>query len=107
MGWKIAADRSGMAAPRGECHAWKHGVRTLGSGAGDGRCEHGWKRVGVDLHFVQAVSGASTVFFLSGLFGEFFRRSALRDEGRVSTDGIVSAAAFVPELVPTALPIRI
>ncbi len=86
---------------------WKRGVRTLGSGAGDGRCEHGRKRVGVDFHAVQAISGVSAVSFLSGLFGEFFRRSALRDEGRVGADGRLPVAPFVPELVPTALPIRL
>ena len=44
------------------------------------------------------------VFVLSRLFGEFFRRQTLRDEGRIAAHGRVHAAAVVPQLVPAALP---
>ncbi len=71
------------------------------------RCRPGRKRVGMDAHILRAVSRVRTVFLLSRLLGELFRRETLRDERRFAAHGLVHAAAVVSQLVPAALPIRL
>src|SRR5277367_739296 len=60
--------------------------------------------MGMDLDGVCALTGVRGLFVLSGLFGQFFRRQAFRDEGRIAADRCVYVAPILPELVPAALP---
>jgi len=57
----------------------------------------------VDVHGLWAAAGIWTVWFLSRIFGGFFRRETLCDEGRLFAHGCVHAAALLPKLVPTSL----
>ena len=53
------------------------------------------------------LAGIPAVFVLSRLLGQFLRRQAFRDEGRIAADGCVHVAPIVPQLVPAALPARV
>src|SRR5690349_9913435 len=61
----------------------------------------------MDADAVCTVPGICADAFLPGLFREFLRWETLRDEGRVAADGILHVAAVLPELVPTALSVRL
>src|SRR5260370_26680584 len=61
----------------------------------------------MDAHILRAVSRVRTVFLLSRLLRELFRRETLRDERRFAAHGLVHAAAVVSQLVPAALPLRL
>ena len=55
----------------------------------------------------RAAAGIRAVFVLSRLFGQFLRRQAFRDEGRIAAHRRLHAAPVVPQLVPAALSVRV
>src|SRR5438045_7295907 len=61
----------------------------------------------MDAHGVRALSGIHSDALLSGLFRKLLRRQALRSERRIAAHGFVYAAPLVPQLVSTALPVRL
>src|SRR5689334_17600280 len=63
--------------------------------------------MGMDAHRFRAVSRIHADAFLSGLFRKLLRRQALRYERRFAPHRRVHAAPFVPQLVSTALPVRL
>src|ERR1700724_1518455 len=63
--------------------------------------------MGMDAHGVRTVPGLQGHVFLPWVFGEFFRRQALRDEGRLAANCGVHVAPVISKLVSAALPVRI
>src|SRR5262245_48207197 len=61
----------------------------------------------MDANDFCAASWLCAYALLSWLLSEFFRREALRYEGRLAAHGRVHVAALFPELVPAALSIRL
>src|SRR6185437_11309438 len=66
-----------------------------------------WHRMGMDLDKVCAFPGIPGDAVLSGIFGAFFRRQALRDEGRKPAHRASHAAPEFSKLVPAPLPLRL
>src|ERR1700680_3847612 len=63
--------------------------------------------MGMDAHGIRTVPGIQGHVFLPRIFGEFFRRQALRDEGRLTANCGVHVASVISKLVSAALPLRI
>src|SRR5262245_8779188 len=61
----------------------------------------------MDTIGLRAVPGVQADPVLSGVLGRLLRRRALRDEGRVACHGAGAHSSDLPQLVPTALSVRV
>src|SRR5580704_19610829 len=67
----------------------------------------GWQRLGMDANEIRTIPWICGHALLPRLFREFLRWQTLRDEGRVAANCRLHVAAILPELVSTALSVRL
>ena len=97
-GMAISISRAGI--PR-RSNAFPRGRSAFGL---DGLLANGWEWTATPVRTVRRLPGVSV---LRRLFRQFLRWQTFCDEGRLAAHGSQHAAAFFPQLVPTALSIRV